>query len=78
MNTRTMGEKWAELFENIKLWTVRVLLIAWAFITFALGISYGLERRRSDELERRLDKIESMSSYDLSELKDVKVIYIHK
>lgn len=78
MNTLTRGEKIDRAINEVKTWTVRILLIAWAFVTMALGICYGIERRHSDELERRLDKIESMSSYDLSELKDVKVIYIHK
>ena len=78
MNTKTRTEKWSELFTEIKLWTVRVLLIAWAFVTFALGICYGFERRRSAKLEERLDKIESMSNYSVEDLKDIKVIYIHK
>ena len=44
MNTKTRTEKWSELFTEIKLWTVRVLLIAWAFVTFSLVICYGFER----------------------------------
>ena len=78
MNTKTRTEKWAELFAEIKLWTIRILLIAWAMVTFSLGICYGFECRKSAKLEERLDKIESMSNYSVEDLKDIKVIYIHK
>jgi hypothetical protein len=47
-------------------------------VTFSLGICYGFECRKSAKLEERLDKIESMSNYSVEDLKDIKVIYIHK
>lgn len=78
MNTKTVGQKMDELFTEIKIWAVRILLIAWAFVTFALGVCYGFEKRKSNELEERVNKIESMSNYSVEDLKDVKVIYIHK
>lgn len=78
MNTKTVGQKMDELFTEIKIWAVRILLIAWAFVTFALGVCYGFEKRKSNELEERVNKIESMSNYSVEDLKGIKVIYIHK
>ena len=78
MNTLTRGEKIDRAINEVKTWTVRILLIAWAFVTMALGICYGIERRHSAKLEERLNKIESMSNYSVEDLKDIKVIYIHK
>lgn len=78
MNTLTRCEKIDRAINEVKVWTVRILLIAWAFVTMALGICYGFECRKSAKLEERLDKIESMSNYSVEDLKDIKVIYIHK
>ena len=78
MNTKTIGQKMDELFTEIKIWAVRILLIAWAFATFALGVCYGFEKRKSNELEERLERVESMTGITVEDLKDVKAIYIRR
>lgn len=78
MNTRTMGEKWADFLTEVKRVTIMVLLGLWALITMALGISYGLEKHKTDLLEKQLTKYESMTDYDVEDLKDAKIIYIRK
>ena len=74
MNTLTRGEKIDRAINEVKKWTVRILLIAWAFVTMALGICYGIERRHSAKLEERLNRIEST----YTEFKDsVDAIYVY-
>lgn len=78
MNTLTRGEKIDRAINEVKTWTVRILLIAWAFVTMALGICYGIERRHSAKLEERLERVESMTGITVEDLKDVKAIYIRR
>lgn len=74
MNTKTRTEKLAEVVTEVKVWTIRILLITWAMVTFSLGICYGMEKRRNDKLEERLNQIEST----YTEFKDsVDAIYVY-
>ena len=59
MNTLTRGEKIDRALEAVKTWFIRMMLIIWAILTLSLGLGFMVSSRRCDELERRLERVES-------------------
>ena len=75
MNCKTRGQKIDEALTTVKVWTVRVLLIAWAFVTFGGGIALGWTMRENEKLKEELIKVESEYS-DFQE--HMEAIYVFK
>ena len=59
MNTLTRGEKIDRALEAAKAWFIRMMLIIWAILTLSLGLGFMVSSKRCDELEKRLERVES-------------------
>ena len=77
MNTLTRGEKIDRALENAKAIVVKVTIIAWAFLTMALGVSLGMERANNESLREQIRVLkEEQKNFELGE--DVKTVYIYR
>ncbi len=58
MSTKTRGQKIDEFLTNAKRITIITLLILWACVTLALGVSVGLEKSKVQKLEKQIEAID--------------------
>ena len=59
MNCKTRKEKIGEFMTTVKRIFVTILLVAWACLTLALGISLGIEKRDNSNLRNQIRVMEN-------------------
>lgn len=78
MNCKTRREKIGEAMAEVKRMVVITLLCAWAILTMALGVCYGMESKKVEQLESKIAYLEEMSQKNRTPSANYDVIYVER